>query len=148
VQKYLDAGVQEGARLVSGGERLVGADFDKGFFIPPTVFTDVDDDMTIAKEEIFGPVLAVLPFHDIEEVISRANHTMFGLAAGVWTRKLSTAHNVAKGIKAGTIWVNCYDEEDPAVPFGGYKMSGYGRESGLQHFDEYLSVKSVLMNVE
>jgi aldehyde dehydrogenase (NAD+) len=147
VQKYLDAGVQEGAKLVSGGNRMTGSEFEKGYFIPPTVFTNVKDDMKIAREEIFGPVLSVFPFEDVDEVIQRANRTMFGLAAGVWTNNVSIAHRLAKCIRAGTVWVNCYDEEDSAVPFGGYKMSGYGRESGSQHFDEYLSVKSVLMKI-
>ena len=111
--------------------------------MPPTVFADVRDDMRIAQEEIFGPVLSAIPFDDIDEVIARANATTFGLGSGVWTRDVGKAHRLAKAIRAGSVWVNCYQAMDPAVPFGGYKMSGYGRESGLQHLDEYLNVKAV-----
>jgi aldehyde dehydrogenase (NAD+) len=111
--------------------------------VPPTVFADVRDDMRIAQDEIFGPVLSAIPFDDIDEVIGRANATSFGLGSGVWTRDVSKAHRLAKAIRAGSVWVNCYQAMDPAVPFGGYKMSGYGRESGLQHLDEYLNVKAV-----
>jgi acyl-CoA reductase-like NAD-dependent aldehyde dehydrogenase len=128
---------------VSGGDRLTEGLYAKGFFVPPTVFADVRDDMRIAQDEIFGPVLSAIPFEDINEVIGRANATSFGLGSGVWTRDLSKAHRLAKAIRAGSIWINCYQAMDPAVPFGGYKMSGYGRESGLQHLDEYLSVKAI-----
>jgi aldehyde dehydrogenase (NAD+) len=107
------------------------------------VFADVRDDMRIAQDEIFGPVLSAIPFDDINEVIVRANATSFGLGSGVWTRDVSKAHRLAKAIRAGSVWVNCYQAMDPAVPFGGYKMSGYGRESGLQHLEEYLNVKAV-----
>jgi aldehyde dehydrogenase (NAD+) len=99
--------------------------------------------MRVAKEEIFGPVLAAFPFDTIEEVIERANATAFGLGSGVWTRDVGKAHRVAKEMRTGSVWVNCYQAMDPAVPFGGVKQSGYGRESGRQHLDEYLSVKSV-----
>jgi aldehyde dehydrogenase (NAD+) len=114
-----------------------------GYFVPPTVFADVKDDMRIAQEEIFGPVLSAIPFKDVDELIGRANATMFGLGSGVWTRDISKAHRLASAIRAGSVWVNCYQAMDPAVPFGGYKMSGYGRESGLQQMDEYLNVKAV-----
>jgi aldehyde dehydrogenase (NAD+) len=143
VTGYLSIGRQEGARPLSGGERLTGAGLDGGYFVPPTVFADVRDDMRIAQEEIFGPVISAIPFTDIEEVIARSNNTSFGLGSGVWTRDVSKAHRLAKAIKAGSVWVNCYQAMDPAVPFGGYKMSGYGRESGLQHLEEYLNVKAV-----
>jgi aldehyde dehydrogenase (NAD+) len=111
--------------------------------VPPTVFAEVRDDMRIAKEEIFGPVLSAIRFRDVDELITRANATMFDLGSGVWTRDVSKAHRLAKAIRAGSVWVNCYQAMDPAVPFGGYKMSGYGRESGLQHVEEYLDVKAV-----
>lgn len=143
VTGYLDVGKREGARAVSGGGRLKGAGYDRGYFVPPTVFADVRDEMKIAQEEIFGPVISAIPFTDIDEVIKRANSTMFGLGSGVWTRDVSKAHRLAKGIRAGSVWVNCYQAMDPAVPFGGYKMSGYGRESGLQQLEEYLNVKAV-----
>ena len=143
VTGYLATGRQEGARPLSGGERLTDGDLSKGYFVPPTVFADVRDDMRIAQEEIFGPVISAIPFTDIDEVLSRANSTMFGLGSGVWTRDVAKAHRLAKGIRAGSVWVNCYQAMDPAVPFGGYKMSGYGRESGIQHLEEYLNVKAV-----
>jgi aldehyde dehydrogenase (NAD+) len=140
---YLSLGRQEGARAVAGGARLTEGLLAQGYFVPPTVFADVRDDMRIAKEEIFGPVLSAIPFRDVDELITRANATMFGLGSGVWTRDVSKAHRLAKAIRAGSVWVNCYQTMDPAVPFGGYKMSGYGRESGLQHVEEYLNVKAV-----
>jgi len=143
VTGYLSVGKQEGARAVSGGERLKGAGYDRGYFVAPTVFADVRDDMRIAREEIFGPVLSAIPFKDVDDLVQRANATMFGLGSGVWTRDVSKAHRLAKAIRAGSVWVNCYQAMDPAVPFGGYKMSGYGRESGLQHVEEYLNVKAV-----
>jgi aldehyde dehydrogenase (NAD+) len=143
VTGYLAIGRQEGARPLSGGERLTDGDMAKGYFVPPTVFADVKDHMRIAQEEIFGPVISAIPFTDIEEVIERSNKTNFGLGSGVWTQDVSKAHKLARGIRAGSVWINCYQAMDPAVPFGGYKMSGYGRESGKQHVEEYLNVKSV-----
>ena len=143
VTGYLQTGKREGARAVSGGDRILEGELSKGYFVPPTVFADVKDEMTIAREEIFGPVISAIPFTDVDEVIRRANATTFGLGSGVWTRDVSKAHRLAKGIRAGSVWVNCYQAMDPAVPFGGYKMSGYGRESGLQQLDEYLNVKAV-----
>ena len=111
--------------------------------MPPTVFANVQDDMRIAQEEIFGPVISAISFKDIEDLIKRANATTFGLGTGVWTTNVSKAHQVARALRAGSVWVNCYQAMDPAVPFGGYKMSGYGRESGKQHVEEYLNVKAV-----
>jgi aldehyde dehydrogenase (NAD+) len=143
VTGYLSLGRQEGARAVAGGERLTEGPLAQGYFVPPTVFADVRDDMRIAREEIFGPVLSAIPFKDMDDLIARANRTMFGLGSGVWTRDVSRAHRLAKAIRAGSVWINCYQAMDPAVPFGGYKMSGYGRESGLQHVEEYLNVKAV-----
>src|SRR4029453_12213549 len=118
-------------------------DYKKGYFVPPTVFADVKDEMRIAQEEIFGPVISAIPITDIEEVIQRGNATTFGLGSGVWTRDVSKPPKPAPAIRPGSVWINCYQAMDPAVPFGGYKMSGYGRESGLQHVEEYLNVKAV-----
>ncbi|MGF6242124.1 aldehyde dehydrogenase (NAD+) [Paraburkholderia sp. GAS38] len=140
---YLSAGEQEGAHALAGGRRLAGAGYDGGFFVPPTVFRNVSDDMRIAREEIFGPVVAAIPFDTVDEVVARANATPFGLGAGVWTRDVGRAHTLASRIRSGSVWVNCYNAMDPAMPFGGYKMSGYGRESGTQQLDDYLNVKGV-----
>jgi aldehyde dehydrogenase (NAD+) len=121
---------------------------DRGFFIEPTVFTNVKDEMAIAREEIFGPVLSVLKFSDMDELISRANATPFGLAAAVWTRDVARAHAVAKRIRAGTVWVNCYDVFDTAAPFGGFKQSGFGRELGERGLDSYLETKTVTVSLD
>ncbi|MEJ7930471.1 aldehyde dehydrogenase family protein [Ramlibacter sp. AN1015] len=144
---YMETGVSEGARLLHGGARAVEVAGGMGFFVQPTVFADVTDDMTIAREEIFGPVLSALPFDSVEEVIARSNATAYGLAAGIWTSDISTAHRVARGVRAGSVWVNSYSAMDPAVPFGGYKMSGYGRESGAQHLESFLETKSVTIKL-
>lgn len=143
VTGYMDNGKQEGARALAGGSRLVEGEYEYGYYVPPTVFADVHDDMTIAREEIFGPVISALPFKDMDELIQRANSTVFGLGSGVWTQDVSKAHKLGSAIRAGSVWINCYQVMDPAVPFGGYKMSGYGRESGIQQFDEYLNTKAV-----
>src|SRR6202167_822109 len=116
VTGYLAIGRQEGARPLSGGERLTDGDMAKGYFVPPTVFAGVNDDMRIAQEEIFGPVISAIPFTDVEEVIQRGNATSFGLGSGVWTRDVSKAHKLARGLRAGSVWVNCYQAMDPAVP--------------------------------
>jgi len=143
VTGYLETGRKEGAAAVAGGQRLTEGNLGKGYFVPPTVFANVRDDMRIAQEEIFGPVISAISFKDPDELVKRANATNFGLGSGVWTRDVSKAHKFAKAIRAGSVWVNCYQTMDPAVPFGGYKMSGYGRESGIQHVEEYLNVKAV-----
>jgi aldehyde dehydrogenase (NAD+) len=115
VTTYLSIGRQEGARPLSGGEQLTDGDYKKGYFVPPTVFADVKDEMRIAQEEIFGPVISAIPFTDIEEVIQRGNATTFGLGSGVWTRDVSKAHKLARAIRAGSVWINCYQAMDPAV---------------------------------
>jgi aldehyde dehydrogenase (NAD+) len=138
---YIDAGKTEGATCVTGGKRFG----DRGYFVEPTVFTDVKDEMKIAREEIFGPVMQVLKFKDVNEVIDRGNRTHYGLAAAVWTRDIKKAHQVANATRAGTIWVNCYDVFDAAAPFGGYKMSGIGRELGEYALELYTEVKTVTM---
>lgn len=143
VLDYIRIGQEEGARLVSGGQRLSGEGYDKGWFIPPTVFADVRNDMRIAREEIFGPVVCVIPFDDFDEVIAMANDTSFGLAAGVWTQDITKAHRAIKRLKAGSVWVNHYQAMDPAVPFGGYKESGIGREGSFAQVEAYLQTKAV-----
>jgi aldehyde dehydrogenase (NAD+) len=143
VMSYIVAGKTEGASLVAGGNR-VG---NRGFFIEPTVFADVKDDMKIAKEEIFGPVMSIMKFKDVEEVVERSNRTEYGLAAAVWTRDISKAHAIANSVRAGTVWVNCYDVFDAAAPFGGFKQSGIGRELGEYGLQQYTEVKTVTVKL-
>lgn len=143
VMHYIEAGMRQGANLQTGGSR-VG---DRGFFIEPTVFTDVQDQMTFAQEEIFGPVMSIIKFQDIDEVISRANNTKYGLAAAVWTKDIAKAHQVAHHLRAGTVWINCYDVLDSAAPFGGFQQSGIGRELGEYGLLEYTEVKTVTVKV-
>ncbi|TIN11520.1 aldehyde dehydrogenase family protein [Mesorhizobium sp.] len=148
VASYLEAGTAEGATLVTGGQRLMEGALAAGNFVAPTVFADVSDDMRIAREEIFGPVISALPFDTLAEAVERANNTPYGLAAGVFTRNVATAHQLSRKIRAGSVWVNTYHAIDPAVPFGGYKMSGYGREGGAEHLDEYLNTKGVFIKID
>ncbi|USK62622.1 aldehyde dehydrogenase family protein [Peribacillus frigoritolerans] len=140
---YIEKGKSEGAEVVTGGNYGQG----EGYFVTPTIFAGVEDEMTIAKEEIFGPVVAAMPFDDLDDVINRANNSEYGLAAGLWTQDVKKAHYVANELKAGTVWVNCYNAFDAASPFGGYKQSGIGREMGSYALDNYTEVKSVWINL-
>jgi acyl-CoA reductase-like NAD-dependent aldehyde dehydrogenase len=144
---YVDAGTKQGAHVVAGGRRASEVNDGKGYFVRPTVFDGVTQEMTIAREEIFGPVLAVLPFDDVADVVAQANATTYGLAAGVWTRDVGKAHRVARAVKAGTVWVNTYNLFDPALPFGGFKQSGFGRELGVEAIEAYLETKSVWIDL-
>lgn len=143
IMGYIDVGVSEGANLLSGGKR-VGS---KGYFIQPTIFSGVKDNMRIAKEEIFGPVMNILKFKDVDEVVQRGNKTFYGLAAAIWTKDITKAHRLANSLRAGTVWVNCYDVFDAAAPFGGFKMSGIGRELGEYALSLYTEVKTVYINL-
>lgn len=148
ILQYVQSGIDQGAKLHCGGVRLMEGDFSKGHFMAPTIFTDVSADMAIVCEEIFGPVLSILPFETEEEVIARANNTPYGLAAGVWTRDVSRAHRVSAALKSGVVWVNTYDLFDAAAPFGGFKGSGFGRDNGREVIDAYTEVKAVWVNTE
>ena len=143
IMGYIETGKKEGANLLTGGKRYGS----KGYFVEPTVFTDVKDDMTIAQEEIFGPVMSIIKFNSLDEVIERSNHTAYGLAAAVWTRDIGKAHAIANNVRAGTVWVNCYDVFDPAAPWGGFKQSGIGREMGEYGLQQYSEVKSVIIKL-
>ena len=147
VTGYLRIGKQEGAKPIIGGERATRGELAKGYFMPPTVFDQVRPDMRIAREEIFGPVVTTIPFRTLDEVMNLSNSTSYGLAGGIWTRDLQKAHQAARALQSGVVWVNCYNVFDPAMPFGGYKMSGYGRESGQQALDLYTQVKAVWMKI-
>jgi len=146
VLSYIEAGKEEGAKLVAGGEP---ASVDgRGYFVEATVFDEVDIDMTIAHEEIFGPVLSVLAFDGVEDAVRQANETIYGLAAGVWTRDVGKAHRFAREVQAGTVWVNTYNRYDSASPFGGYKQSGFGRDLGRHALEEYTQTKSVWVSLD
>jgi aldehyde dehydrogenase (NAD+) len=144
IMHYIDLGKREGAKCLTGGNRWG----DRGYYIEPTLFVGVKDDMAIAKDEIFGPVLSVLRFKDLDEIVERANNTTYGLAAAVWTRDIGKAHYLANKIRAGTVWVNCYDVFDAAAPFGGFKMSGMGRELGERGLDAYTEWKTVTVSLQ
>jgi aldehyde dehydrogenase (NAD+) len=140
VLRYIESGQDAGATLVCGGSRIG----QRGYFIQPTIFADVHDEMRIAEEEIFGPVMSILSFKNIDEVVERANRTKFGLAAAVWTGDMKKAVAVSNGVRAGTAWVNCYNVLDTRAPFGGYKQSGIGRELGEYGLQQYMQVKTVI----
>lgn len=140
---YIETGKSEGATLAAGGKRLG----KKGYFIKPTIFDNVTNNMKIAREEIFGPVVSVITFKDINDVIKQSNSTIYGLAAAVWTNDIKKAHHLASKIKAGTIWINTYNAFDVASPFGGYKQSGFGRELSMHALELYTQIKSVWVDL-
>lgn len=140
---YLESGVAEGAKAVVGGSRQG----DKGYFVKPTVLVNTNEKMKVVREEIFGPVVTAIPFRDIDDLVAKANDTVYGLAAGVWTRDITKAHQVASKLRAGTVWINCYNVFDSALPFGGYKQSGWGREMGHEVLEMYTEVKSVCLPI-
>jgi aldehyde dehydrogenase (NAD+)/phenylacetaldehyde dehydrogenase len=143
---YIDVAKKEGAELMAGGARAdIGT--GRGYFLQPTVFSGVTSSMTIAREEIFGPVLAVIDFDDVDEAIARANDSPYGLAAGIWTKDIKKAHTVARRLQAGTVWINAYNVYDAAAPFGGYKESGFGRELGQHALEHYTQTKTVWVDL-
>jgi aldehyde dehydrogenase (NAD+) len=144
IMSYIQAGMEQGATLKHGGSR-VG---DKGFFIEPTVFTDVKDDMKIAQEEIFGPVQIILKYKTLDEVLERANNNEYGLASGVWAKDIDVVNTLSRGLKSGTVWVNLYNVYDAAMPFGGYKLSGVGRDKGEYALENYTQVKAVYQSLK
>ena len=147
VQTFVDSATSDGADLVYGGKRPEEERLSQGWFYMPTIFDKVRNDMYIAQEEVFGPILGVLKFHDEEELIAMANDTPYGLAAGIWTKDIKRAHKVAREIKAGTVWINTYRAVSCASPFGGYKQSGYGRELGLEGIREFTQIKNVWVDL-
>jgi phenylacetaldehyde dehydrogenase len=143
VCNYLEIGMSEGARAMAGGKKLG----DRGYFVEPTVLVDTQESMKVVQEEIFGPVVAAIPFDDPDELMPRANDTVYGLAAGIWTKDISKAHRLAAGLRAGTVWINCYNIFDAALPFGGYKQSGWGREMGRDVLELYTQTKAVCTRI-
>jgi len=143
VTGYLQLGMSEGAKSLAGGQRYG----DHGYFVEPTVLVSTNQNMRVVREEIFGPVVVAQPFDDLDEILSLANDTVFGLSAGIWTRDISKAHRIAAQLKAGTVWINCYNVFDAALPFGGYKQSGWGREMGHAVLESYTEVKSVCIGL-
>jgi acyl-CoA reductase-like NAD-dependent aldehyde dehydrogenase len=148
VTGYLEIGKKEGAKLACGGDRAKDSDLSKGYFVQPTVFSGVTNKMRIAQEEIFGPVVSAIPFKDVNDAIFQGNDTTYGLSAGVWTKDIKKAHEVARALKAGTVWVNCYNVFESTTPFGGYKQSGFGREGGIHALELYTQIKAVWVNLD
>ncbi|RSK55151.1 aldehyde dehydrogenase [Bacillus canaveralius] len=148
VQYYVDVAQQEGAKVLLGGKRPEDEELNKGLFYLPTILTNVDNKMRVAREEIFGPVLSVIPFDTEEEAIAIANDSDFGLVAGVWTNNIYRGHRMAKAIRSGTVWINTFRNANYASPFGGYKQSGYGRENGIDVIKDYTQVKSVWVETD
>jgi phenylacetaldehyde dehydrogenase len=143
VCSYLESGYSEGAKATVGGSR----EGTKGYFVKPTVLVNTNEQMKVVREEIFGPVVTAIPFSDVDDLVAKANNTEYGLAAGVWTRDITKAHRIASKLRAGTVWINCYNVFDPAMPFGGYKQSGWGREMGHEVLNLYTEVKSVCVPI-
>jgi len=141
VLNYIDIGIREGAELLTGGK----AASDIGYYVQPTVFGNVQDEMVIANEEIFGPVMSIMKWKTVEEVVARANKSEYGLAAGVWTKSLDTANTISRNLRSGTVWVNCFNNFDAAIPFGGYKKSGFGKDKSAYALEAYCEVKTVQM---
>ncbi len=141
---YVESGLSEGAKSMAGGRKAGDAGyFDKGYFVEPTILANTKQNMKVVQEEIFGPVVVAMPFHDTDELVEKANDTVYGLAAGIWTSDINKAHRLASAIHAGTVWINCYNIFDAALPFGGYKQSGWGREMGREALEIYTEVKAV-----
>lgn len=147
VEGYVKIGVEEGAKLVAGGRRITDPPYDKGYFYPPTIFVDVENGMRVAQEEIFGPVVCVMPFDTEEEAVKLANGTEFGLAGAIWTRDVRRAHRVAHQLEIGVVWINDHHRIDPASPWGGFKMSGIGRENGVEAYQEYTQTQNIIVNL-
>jgi phenylacetaldehyde dehydrogenase len=140
---YMEAGLNEGAKAVVGGKK-VG---NRGYFVEPTVLVNTKPNMKVVREEIFGPVVTAMPFKSVDEIAAEANNTRYGLAAGIWTKDIAKAHSLANKLRAGTVWINCYNVFDAAMPFGGYKESGWGREMGKESLELYTEVKSVCVRI-
>ena len=146
VLNFINSGKNEGAKILTGGDSPSG-DMSSGCYVNPTVFEKTQPNMEIVQAEIFGPVLVAAPFEDLDEIITRSNDTNYGLAASVWTNDINKAHKVARGLKAGTVWVNCHNIFDANAPFGGYKQSGYGREMGVHALESYTQIKNVIIQL-